>query len=115
MSLMENLSIVLIAQWQKAWTLSTRNEELVKISTSMVLFALASNSLTPGPMLVVALKDEESVDTAKMAEMLRASIQMRCEVQPNDVRFEPLDALIRRIGLETEMKEKRIVDLRPRR
>lgn len=66
-------------------------------------------------ILVVALADDQSADTAAIAERLRSTIQMRCEVQPNDVRFEPLESLIRRIGLETEMKEKRIVDLRPRR
>ncbi len=66
-------------------------------------------------VVVLALKEGKQVDVAEFREHLRRTIQMRCEVQPNEVLIEPLDELIRRIGLETEMKEKRIVDLRPPR
>jgi len=38
----------------------------------------------------------------------------RLEVAPNRVEFLELDAMLRRIGMETEMKEKRFVDSRPR-
>ncbi len=34
---------------------------------------------------------------------------------PNEIVVEPLDTLVQRLGLETEMKEKRIVDVRPLR
>ncbi len=65
-------------------------------------------------VVVIALKEGTSV-SSDFAAGLGRRIQMRCEIQPNEVRIEPLDELIHRIGLETEMKEKRIVDLRPAR
>ncbi len=65
--------------------------------------------------VLVAVKDGVAVDEAAFKEALASKIQMACEIQPNDIRLLPLDELIHRLGLETEMKEKRIVDRRPKR
>jgi len=61
----------------------------------------------------VALKDGMNIDRAKFSEDLAQRMMLSCEIQPNEVRIVPLDELVQSLGLETEMKEKRIVDLRP--
>ncbi|GAB4141428.1 MAG: phenylacetate--CoA ligase [Planctomycetota bacterium] len=48
------------------------------------------------------------------AEQVRESFRGRLEVAPNRIEFLDLDAMLRRIGMETEMKERRFVDSRPR-
>ena len=42
---------------------------------------------------MLALKEGKAVDEAEFREHLRRTIQMRCEVQPNEVVLEPLEAL----------------------
>lgn len=53
---------------------------------------------------------DEDVTRTRVSEAMRGSI----EVSPNKIEFQPLDAMLRRIGMETEIKEKRFVDLRPK-
>ncbi len=65
--------------------------------------------------VLVAVKDGAARDEAAFKEALAAKIQLACEIQPNEIRVLPLDDLVARIGLETEMKEKRIVDRRPKK
>lgn len=43
---------------------------------------------------------------------LRNAIQGACEVRPNEFRFLPIPALLERVGMERELKEKRFVDTR---
>jgi phenylacetate-coenzyme A ligase PaaK-like adenylate-forming protein len=45
---------------------------------------------------------------------LREAMRNACEVTPNRVEILPLSALLERLGMETEMKEKRFVDRRPK-
>jgi len=48
------------------------------------------------------------------AARLREAMREACEVAPNRVEVLPLPELLERLGMETEMKEKRFVDLRPK-
>ena len=38
----------------------------------------------------------------------------RLEISPNQVEFLGLESMLRKIGMETEMKEKRFLDARPK-
>jgi phenylacetate-CoA ligase len=48
------------------------------------------------------------------AARLREAMREACEVAPNRVEILPLPVLLEKLGMETEMKEKRFVDLRPK-
>ncbi|MBL9079653.1 MAG: AMP-binding protein [Planctomycetes bacterium] len=60
----------------------------------------------------VAVKDGCSQEQAR--QTVRDLFKSRLEVQPNRVEFLGLEAMLRKIGMETEMKEKRFVDARPK-
>lgn len=65
-------------------------------------------------VLLLALKNGASL-SPEFKSQLGERIQTACEIQPNDIRVLALDELVARLGLETEMKEKRIVDARPKK
>jgi hypothetical protein len=48
--------------------------------------------------------------TGRIRERLLAAT----EISPNEVVYLPLDQILQRLGMETEMKEKRFLDRRPR-
>jgi phenylacetate-CoA ligase len=48
------------------------------------------------------------------ADQVREAFKSRLEVTPNHVEFLGLEAMLSKIGMETEMKEKRFVDARPK-
>ena len=52
----------------------------------------------------------QPIETAYAGRLFRS----RLEVAPNHVEFLGLDSMLRKIGMETEMKEKRFVDSRPK-
>ncbi len=66
--------------------------------------------------------DEMIVHLAVRNEQLREAVALKVresfksslEVAPNRVEFLGLEAMLRKIGMETEMKEKRFVDARPK-
>jgi phenylacetate-coenzyme A ligase PaaK-like adenylate-forming protein len=60
----------------------------------------------------VALRAGCTQQTA--AGKVHEAFKGRLEVAPNRVEFLELEAMLRRLGMETEMKEKRFVDSRPR-
>ena len=64
--------------------------------------------------LVVHLALKEGCATEPAARSVREAFKSRLEVAPNDVQFLGLDAMLKKIGMETEMKEKRFVDARPK-
>jgi hypothetical protein len=45
---------------------------------------------------------------------VRDTFHSRLELTPNQVQFLGLESMLRKIGMETEMKEKRFVDARPK-
>ncbi len=64
--------------------------------------------------LVVHLAVRAGTEPVATAERVRDAFKSRLEVAPNHVEFLELEAMLRKIGMETEMKEKRFVDQRPR-
>ena len=60
----------------------------------------------------LAVRDESTREA--VAKNIKEQFKGRLEVAPNRVEFLGLDAMLRKIGMETEMKEKRFVDARPK-
>lgn len=65
--------------------------------------------------ILVALREGSVSDVERFKAELAEQVRTRCEVQPNAIEVLALEELVERLGLETEMKEKRFVDLRPAR
>jgi phenylacetate-coenzyme A ligase PaaK-like adenylate-forming protein len=59
----------------------------------------------------VALK--EGADHARCETELRSRMHSDMEVSPNQLHFLSLEEMLVRVGMETEIKEKRFLDLRP--
>jgi hypothetical protein len=52
----------------------------------------------------------EETTTKSVQELFKS----RLEISPNQVEFLGLDSMLAKIGMETEMKEKRFLDARPK-
>jgi phenylacetate-CoA ligase len=64
--------------------------------------------------MIVHLAVKDGCSQEKATSDLRELFKSRLEVSPNHVEFLGLEAMLRKIGMETEMKEKRFVDARPK-
>jgi phenylacetate-coenzyme A ligase PaaK-like adenylate-forming protein len=64
--------------------------------------------------LIVHLAVRDGGDREATATKIREAFKGRLEVAPNRVEFLGLEAMLHRIGMETEMKEKRFLDARPK-
>lgn len=64
--------------------------------------------------MVVHVAVKSGCVEAEAAARLRDLFKSRLEVAPNHVEFLGLESMLRKIGMETEMKEKRFVDARPK-
>ena len=64
--------------------------------------------------LVVHLAVRQGCAEATAEANVREAFKSRLEVMPNHVEFLGLESMLRKIGMETEMKEKRFVDARPK-
>lgn len=64
--------------------------------------------------LVVHLAVKAGCPTENTAKQVREAFKSRLEVAPNHIEFLGLEAMLKKIGMETEMKEKRFVDARPK-
>lgn len=60
----------------------------------------------------LAVRDDDTREA--IATKIRETFKGRLEVSPNRVEFLALEVMLRKIGMETEMKEKRFVDSRPK-
>jgi phenylacetate-CoA ligase len=114
-----------------------REMDLRKVKGTLIDFNDLSTLLSGMPeieewQVVIRKKDDDPYEVDEMAvyvatreglvtsnrefqAKLADEIRLRCEVQPNEIEIQSLDELVGRLGLETEMKEKRIVDLRPKK
>ncbi|MFX0102375.1 MAG: phenylacetate--CoA ligase family protein [Candidatus Hodarchaeota archaeon] len=76
--------------------------------------------LQQGPSLIdelivnVSPKRSKKINEQKFKEELNAYIKEKMEISPNDIRVMTPDGISRSLGMETQLKEKRILDLRPR-
>jgi phenylacetate-coenzyme A ligase PaaK-like adenylate-forming protein len=64
--------------------------------------------------LVLRLAAADGVDREKLRRTLDSEIQTATEVGINEIEFMPREELLEALGMETEMKEKRFLDLRPK-
>ncbi|MEO6594900.1 MAG: AMP-binding protein [Planctomycetota bacterium] len=64
--------------------------------------------------MTVHLAVKEGCEPAAAARRVQELFKSRIEVSPNHVEFLGLESMLRKIGMETEMKEKRFVDARPK-
>jgi phenylacetate-coenzyme A ligase PaaK-like adenylate-forming protein len=64
--------------------------------------------------LVVRVALADGVDPEAFEKRLRDEVRAATEVSPNRVEFMPLDRILKELGMETEMKEKRFLDRRPK-
>lgn len=64
--------------------------------------------------LVVHLALREGADQESVLRRIRQNFKGRIEISPNRVELTDLESMLQRIGMETEMKEKRFLDSRPR-
>jgi len=64
--------------------------------------------------LTVHLALRPGSDPEQAAGRVREKFHSHLELTPNHVRFLELDSMLKKIGMETEMKERRFVDCRPK-
>ena len=63
--------------------------------------------------MVVHLAVKSGCVESDAADRVQDLFKSRLEISPNEVEFLGLDSMLRKIGMETEMKEKRFLDARP--
>ncbi len=63
--------------------------------------------------LVVYMTPKKEINEKTFSEMLKDKLMGATELAPNEIKFVPLDEMIKRLELETANKEKRILDNRP--
>ncbi len=64
--------------------------------------------------VIVYITPKGNVAEESFAVMLKDKIMGATEVAPNEIKFIPLNEMIKRLELETANKEKRILDVRPK-
>jgi hypothetical protein len=64
--------------------------------------------------MTVHLALREGCAPEATAARVRETFHSRLELTPNHVEFMGLESMLRRIGMETEMKERRFLDARPK-
>ena len=64
--------------------------------------------------IVLHLALDNGCSTDEISRRICESFKGRIEVSPNRVELLDLPAMLEKIGMETEMKEKRFVDSRPK-
>ena len=64
--------------------------------------------------LVVYVTSQPGMDQSTLSQLIKDKLTGATEVSPNEIRFIPLDEMVRRLELDTANKEKRIVDSRPK-
>ena len=63
--------------------------------------------------LVIHIAAAEGTSEEELADTVREQFKGRIEISPNRVEFRELPDLLQKLGMETEMKEKRFLDSRP--
>jgi phenylacetate-CoA ligase len=64
--------------------------------------------------LVVYVTTQAAVNQSALSQMIKDKLTGATEVSPNEIKFIPLDEMVKRLELETANKEKRILDIRPK-
>ena len=64
--------------------------------------------------IVVYVTAQAGVNQSTLSQVIKDKLTGATEVAPNEIKFIPLDEMIKRLELETANKEKRILDIRPK-
>ena len=64
--------------------------------------------------MVLYINPHDGVNQSALANAVKGRLAATTEVTPNTVHFISLEEMVKRLGLETENKEKRIIDRRPK-
>lgn len=64
--------------------------------------------------LIVYVTPKKEVNEAAFSDKLKDRLMGATELAPNEIKFIPLDEMVKRLELETANKEKRILDTRPK-
>mgnify|MGYP003392894641 CR=1 FL=1 len=64
--------------------------------------------------MVVYVTPQAGADKAKLSQLIKDKLTAATEVSSNEIKFIPLDEMVKRLELETANKEKRILDTRPK-
>ena len=64
--------------------------------------------------MVVYITPNAGVDQSRLSQLVKDKLTGATEVSPNEIKFIPLDEMVKRLELETANKEKRILDSRPK-
>ncbi len=75
---------------------------------------LQRNNDTMIDELIVNVSSKKGVTEKKIPEALAGYIQEKMEISPNVVNVLSPDAISKALGMETQLKEKRILDMRPK-
>ena len=79
----------------------------VALSDNVVSDNVASGNVVSGDVASGAVSREQAIDR------IGECVQLASEVRLNEIKVLPLDQVLELLGMETQLKEKRIVDLRP--
>jgi len=63
--------------------------------------------------LVVYVTPQAGANQSALTQLIKDKLTGATEVSPNEIKFIPLDEMVKRLELETANKEKRILDIRP--
>jgi hypothetical protein len=64
--------------------------------------------------MILHVAPRNGTATEKLQDQLSSKIRDAIEISPNRVEIHPLDDMLKRVKMETELKEKRVVDNRPK-
>jgi phenylacetate-CoA ligase len=113
---------------------STKELQLAKLKGTLVNFDILQHILDDTPEvgewqleirklhddphdvdeLVLHLAPTNGTDLDRLKDKIRSRFQTEVELTPNRIEIHPLDDMLRRIKLETSLKEVRILDARPK-
>jgi len=64
--------------------------------------------------LVIYVCTDDSATQEQVMEEIEEKVLLSTELKPHAIEFLPREELVKRLGLETENKDRRIIDARPK-
>jgi len=64
--------------------------------------------------MVVYITCQNGANQSQLSQLIKDKLTGATEVSPNEIKFIPLEEMVKRLELETANKEKRILDIRPK-
>lgn len=64
--------------------------------------------------LIIYITPKEGVSENEISKLIEIKMRQQMEITPTQIIFEPIERILERLSIEKELKEKRIVDNRPK-